>query len=230
MPRPFASLARNAPIFVLKDRTDTSRDVEVCFEDTGIDYVIVDEMHMYNNLATESNIRDAAIDGSDRATDLHMKLEYLRSQGRERVVTGATGTPISNSVTEAFVMQRYLRPDLLEAAGIGAFDAWAATFGQTITQMEMAPTGNNTFRMKTRFAKFTNVPEMLTMWLIFADVKTAEDLQLPPPTSPHATTACAHQRRSRCNPQSNSNTSSSSWASGPRRLRRKRCHRPRTTC
>ncbi|WP_211294559.1 helicase-related protein [Microbacterium proteolyticum] len=165
----------------LKDRTDTARDVGVCFEDTGIDYVIVDEMHMYKNLATESNIRDASIEGSDRATDLHMKLEYLRSQGRERVVTGATATPISNSVTEAYVMQRYLRPDLLDAAGIGAFDAWAATFGQTVTQMEMAPTGNNTFRMKTRFAKFSNVPEMLKMWSIFADVKTAEDLQLPTP-------------------------------------------------
>ncbi|MEW1976322.1 SNF2-related protein [Microbacterium profundi] len=165
----------------LKDRTDTSRDVGVCFEDTGIDYVVVDEMHMYKNLATESNIRDAAIDGSDRATDLHMKLEHLRSQGRERVVTGATATPISNSVTEAFVMQRYLRPDLLEKAGIGSFDAWAATFGQTVTQMEMAPTGNNTFRMKTRFAKFQNVPEMLKLWSMFADVKTADDLQLPTP-------------------------------------------------
>ena len=164
-----------------KARADSDRDVGVCFEDTGIDYVVVDEMHMYKNLSTESNIRDASIEGSDRATDLHMKLEYLRSQGRERVVTGATATPISNSITEAYVMQRYLRPDLLDAAGIGAFDAWAATFGQTVTQMEMAPTGNNTFRMKTRFAKFSNVPEMLKMWSIFADVKTAEDLQLPTP-------------------------------------------------
>ncbi len=164
----------------LKDRTNTSRDSGVCFEDTGVDYLIVDEAHMYKNLATESNIAGAAIDGSDRATDLHMKLEYLRSRGHEHIVTAATATPISNSVTEAYVMQRYLRPDLLEDAGLGAFDAWAATFGQTVTQMEMAPTGN-TFRMKTRFAKFTNVPEMLRMWSIFADVKTAEDLQLPTP-------------------------------------------------
>lgn len=165
----------------IKDRTDADRDEGVCFEDTGIDYVIVDEMHMYKNLATESNIRDAAIEGSDRASDLHMKLDYLRAAGRERVVTGATATPISNSVTEAYVMQRYLRPDLLDATGIGAFDAWAATFGQTVTQMEMAPTGNSTFRMKTRFAKFSNVPEMLRMWSVFADVKTGEDLQLPTP-------------------------------------------------
>lgn len=164
-----------------KARADSDRDQGVCFEDTGIDYVVVDEMHMYKNLSTESNIRDAAIEGSERATDLHMKLEYLRSQGRERVVTGATATPISNSVTEAYVMQKYLRPDLLDAAGIGSFDAWAATFGQTVTQMEMAPTGNNTFRMKTRFAKFSNVPEMLRLWSIFADVKTGEDLQLPVP-------------------------------------------------
>ena len=165
----------------LKDRTDLDRDRGVCFEDTGVDYVVVDEMHMYKNLATESNIQGAAIAGSERATDLHMKLDYLRSQGRERVVTGATATPISNSVTEAYVMQRYLRPDLLDKAGIGAFDAWAATFGQTVTQMEMAPTGNNTFRMKTRFAKFSNVPEMLRLWSIFADVKTADDLNLPTP-------------------------------------------------
>ena len=163
-----------------KERADTHRDQGVCFEDTGIDYAVIDEMHMYKNLATESNIRDAAIDGSERATDLHMKLDYLRSQGRERVVTAATATPISNSVTEAFVMQKYLRPDLLEKAGINNFDAWAATFGQTITQMEMAPTGTG-FRMKTRFAKFSNVPEMLKMWSIFADVKTADDLHLPVP-------------------------------------------------
>lgn len=165
----------------VKARVDADRDAGVCFEDTGIDYLIVDEAHMYKNLATESNIRDASIEGSARASDLHMKLEYLRGQGRERVVTAATATPISNSVTEAYVMQRYLRPDLLENAGIGAFDAWAATFGQTVTQMEMAPTGNNTFRMKTRFAKFSNVPEMLKMWSTFADVKTADDLDLPTP-------------------------------------------------
>lgn len=90
------------------------------FEDTGIDYVIVDEKHMYKNLATESNIRDAAIEGSDRASDLHMKLEYLRSAGRERVVTAATATPISNSITETYVMQRHLRPDVLESGSRGS--------------------------------------------------------------------------------------------------------------
>ena len=164
----------------LKQRADAPRDPGITFEATGIDYVIVDELHLYKNLATESNIRDAAIDGSARATDLHMKLDYLRTSGRERIATGATATPVANSVTEAYVMQRYLRPDLLDTAGVGAFDAWAATFGTTVTQMEMSPSGTG-WRLKTRFAQFVNVPELLRMWSTFADVKTADDLALPVP-------------------------------------------------
>ncbi|MGO2170501.1 MAG: helicase-related protein [Micrococcaceae bacterium] len=164
----------------LKGLVDKARDPGITFEATGVDYVVVDEMHMYKNLATESNIRDASIDGSERASDLHLKLESLRHRGHDRVVTGATATPIANSVTEAYVMQRYLRPDLLEEAGLGHFDAWAATFGETVTEMEMSPTGSS-FRLKTRFARFQNVPEMLRLWSVFADVKTAEDLKLPVP-------------------------------------------------
>ncbi|MEV8339106.1 helicase-related protein [Leucobacter sp. NPDC077196] len=165
----------------LKKLVDKPRDPGVSFEDTGVDYVVVDELHLFKNLRTESNIPDANVQGSERASDLHMKVEYLRSQGKKRVMTGATATPISNSITEAYTMQRYLRPDLLEAAGLGgSFDAWAATFGETLTQMEMSPTGAS-FRLKTRFAKFKNVPEMLRMWSTFADVKTADDLQLPIP-------------------------------------------------
>lgn len=155
------------------------RDPGVNFQDTGIDYLIVDEAHMYKNLATVSNIRDAAIEGSQQATDLHMKLEYLRETYGDRVATMATATPLANSVTEAYVMQRYLRPDLLEAAGVTSFDGWAATFGSQVTEMEMGPAGG--FRLKTRFSKFQNVPEMLRMWHVFADVKTAEDLNLPVP-------------------------------------------------
>ena len=151
------------------------------FEQTGIDYLIVDEAHDYKNLQTVSNIRDAAIDGSQRASDLHMKLEWLRDRHGDRVATMATATPIANSITEAHVMTRYLRPDLLQAAGIEDFDAWAATFGQTVTEIEVAPTGGGDYRMHTRFARFQNVPEMLRLWHVFADVKTAEDLQLPAP-------------------------------------------------
>lgn len=164
----------------VKDRLAQPRDPGIVFESTGIDYLLVDELHMYKNLSTESNIQDAAIEGSARSADLHLKVEYLRSRGRDRVITGATATPIANSITEAYVMQRYLRPDLLDNAGLGSFDAWAATFGQTVTQMEMSPTGSS-FRMRTRFARFQNVPEMLRLWAVFADVKTAADLDLPTP-------------------------------------------------
>ncbi|HQZ35697.1 MAG TPA: hypothetical protein PK020_14835, partial [Ilumatobacteraceae bacterium] len=156
-----------------------TRDPGISFEDTGIDYLIVDEAHMYKNLATISNIQDAAIEGSQQASDLHMKLEYLRDRHGDRVATVATATPLANSITEAYVMQRYLRPDLLEKAGITSFDGWAATFGSQVTEMEMGPAGG--FRQKTRFARFQNVPEMLRMWHVAADVKTAEDLKLPVP-------------------------------------------------
>lgn len=113
----------------------------------------VDEAHGYKNLATVSNIQGAAIPGSKRASDLHMKLEYLRVAHGERVGTFATATPIANSITEAHVTCRYLRPDLLEHAGIKHFDAWAATFGETVTQMEMAVTGGGNYRLNTRLAR-----------------------------------------------------------------------------
>ncbi|WP_459645160.1 helicase-related protein [Kineococcus sp. NUM-3379] len=165
----------------LEARLDSPDDPGITFEATGIDYLIIDEAHEYKNLMTVSNIRDAAIAGSQRASDLHMKLELLRRTHGDRVVTAATATPIANSITEAHVMCRYLRPDLLEAAGVDAFDSWAATFGQTVTEIELAPTGGGSYRQQTRFAKFQNVPEMLRMWHVFADVKTAEDLKLPTP-------------------------------------------------
>jgi len=147
----------------LKAKLDSARDPGVTFESTGIDYLCVDEAHGYKNLRTPSNIADAAIDGSMRASDLDMKLDYLRRRNGRRVATFATATPIANSVTEAYVMQRYLRPDLLEAAGISVFDTWAATFGQVVTQVELAPEGGDSFRVKSRFARFRNVPEMLRM-------------------------------------------------------------------
>jgi len=109
-----------------------------------------------------------------------MKLHYLRGRHGGRVATFATATPIANSITEAHVMQRYLRPDLLEAAEVLDFDAWAATFGQTVTEVELSPDGGR-FRLKSRFARFHNVPELLRMWHVSGDIKTAEDLQLPTP-------------------------------------------------
>lgn len=166
----------------LKEKMDRVTDPGITFEQTGIDYLIVDELHDFKNLTTPSNIQDAAIDnGSDRATDLHAKVEYLRGKHGDRVMTGATATPIANSVTEMYVMQRYLGPELLERAGIHDFDTWAATFGQVVSEMELSVAGGDSFKLKERFAKFQNVPELLKMFHTFADVKTAEDLQLPTP-------------------------------------------------
>jgi len=164
----------------IKSKLDHVTDPGVTFEQTGIDYLVVDELHDYKNLTTPSNIRDAAIDGSLRAEDLHMKVSYLRDRHNGRALTGATATPIANSITEAYVMQQYLRPDLLHKAGVHDFDTWAGTFASTVDEMEMSPDGGS-WRMKTRFAKFRNVPELLRMWHVAADVKTAEDLALPTP-------------------------------------------------
>ncbi|MBN9753891.1 DNA methylase [Pseudonocardia sp. Ae406_Ps2] len=164
----------------LREKLDKIKDPGLTFEQTGIDWLAIDEAHDFKNLRTLSNIPDAAVPGADRATDLHMKLEYLRERHGGRVGVLATATPIANSVSEAHVMQRYLRPDLLQEAGIEDFDSWAATFGEVVTGIELAPDGGKP-RMKSRFAKFKNVPELLRMWHVSADVKTAEDLDLPVP-------------------------------------------------
>ncbi|MEU3499256.1 SNF2-related protein [Streptomyces hundungensis] len=151
------------------------------FEDTGIDYVVVDEAHHYKNLSTASSIPGAAIEGSNRASDLDMKLEYLRSRTKSgRVVTFATATPISNSVTEAHTMLRYLRPDLLEKAQIRDFDQFASTYGKIVSGVELAADGTG-FKEVSRFAAFRNMPELLRIWRTVADVKTAEDLNLDVP-------------------------------------------------
>jgi len=143
----------------IKERLAKDYDPAVTFEQTGIDYVVVDEAHDFKNLHTASRIPGAAIEGSNRAADLEMKMHYLRRRHGLRVGTFATATPIANSITEAHVMQRYLRPDLLEAAGVLDFDTWAATFGQTTAEIEIGPDGG-TPRLKARFAKFHNSNEM----------------------------------------------------------------------
>ncbi|MDA8186284.1 MAG: hypothetical protein M0035_18010, partial [Actinomycetota bacterium] len=165
----------------LKAKLDSGKeDRGISFELTGIDYLFVDEAHLYKNLHTASNIPAANIAGSERAQDLDMKLSWLRSRKPNgRVVTFATATPIANSITEAYVVQSYLRPDLLREAGIEDFDSWAATFAEVVTGVEVAPEGG--FRNVSRFARFTNVPELLRLFAVPADVKTAADLGLPTP-------------------------------------------------
>lgn len=156
-----------------------SKDTGVSLEQCGIDYFFVDEAHGYKNLITFSHIPGMSIDGARRSSDLHMKIEYLRTRSK-RVVTLATATPIANSIGEVYTMLRYLRPDLLEAAGIRGFDDWAATFGETVTFVEVAPDGSG-MRLQSRFARFRNAAELLRWFAIAGDIKTAEDLQLPVP-------------------------------------------------
>jgi N12 class adenine-specific DNA methylase len=163
----------------LKRKLVKTRDAGVSFEQTGIDYLFIDEAHGYKNLDTRSNNPSLDIDGSGRASDLEMKVDYLRRGRGKRVCTFATATPIANSMTEAYVMTRYLRPDLLADAGIEDFDGWVGSFASTVTDVEVAPEGG--LRVKERVASFRNVPELLLMWRVFSDVKTADDLKLPVP-------------------------------------------------
>jgi len=164
----------------LKKITDIDRDPAITFEHSGIDYLCIDEAHGYKNLRLASNIPGVAIEGSQRASDLDMKISHLRERHGARTACFATATPIANSIAEAYVMQRYLRPDVLDAAGLTDFDVWAATFGEVTTDLELSPDGSR-YRMQSRFAKFRNVPELLRMWHLSADIKTAEDLDLPTP-------------------------------------------------
>ncbi|WP_190208556.1 SNF2-related protein [Streptomyces fumanus] len=156
-------------------------DNGVYLEDTGVDYVFLDEAHEYKNLRTVSAIPGAAIQGSAKATKLHMVLNYLRTTNESnRVATLATGTPIANSVTEAYVLKRYLAPQILEEMGLDAFDNWAATFGEVVSQLEPDPKGDG-YKYKARFSRFFNVPELMSAYRSFADVRMAEDLDLPTP-------------------------------------------------
>lgn len=164
----------------LKAKRAMPRDPGVSWEETGIDYVVIDELHDFKNLETISEITDARITGSKRAMDLLAKVEYLRSTQGDRVITGATATPIANSVAELHVMARYLDPDGLAEAGLTDFDTWAATFGEVTQSMELTVAGGR-FKAKTRLAKFANLPELQTMFRRYADVKTADDLNLPTP-------------------------------------------------
>jgi N12 class adenine-specific DNA methylase len=163
----------------LKKRLESAKDSGISFEQTGIDYLFIDEAHGYKNLSLPSNNQELAIDGSGRSTDLDMKLDYLREVHGQRVATFATATPISNSMSEMFIMLQYLRPDLLEEAGLDDFDSWIANHGEVISDVEVSPEGG--VRVKGRFQRYRNVPELLRMFHTFADVKTAADLNLPVP-------------------------------------------------
>jgi N12 class adenine-specific DNA methylase len=168
----------------LKDRADReSKDNTVTFEQMGIDQIFVDESDLYNNLSYVSKMnRIAGLPNSEsnRALDMYIKTGYLRERTGGKGVVFATGTPVSNTMAEMYTTQRYLAPEMLRAAGVEHFDAWAANFGEAVTSLELAPDGSG-YRMHTRFANFVNLPELLSMFRSFADVQTADMLKLPRP-------------------------------------------------
>jgi N12 class adenine-specific DNA methylase len=169
----------------LKERADREgKDNTLTFEELGVDQIFVDEADLYKNLfyTTKMN-RIAGLPNSEsnRALDMYMKTRYVREINAGRGVVFATGTPISNSMAEMYTMLRYLAPDLLKERGVAHFDAWAANFAEAVTALELAPDGSG-YRMHTRFAKFINLPELLSMFRTFADVQTADMLNLPRPT------------------------------------------------
>jgi N12 class adenine-specific DNA methylase len=161
-------------------RDDVRRDDGVTFEASGVDYLLVDEAHLFKNLSFPTRIQGVVGGQAKRATDLDLKLQYIRATHGDRAATFATATFVANSVAELWVMQHYLQPAVLRDAGVDRFDAWAATFGRTVANLELSPDGNS-YRVKARFARFANVPELLAMFRAVADVKTVEQLGLPTP-------------------------------------------------
>lgn len=161
----------------------SDRDNVIYFEELGIDALFVDEAHYFKNCAVFSKMRNVAGISTSKAkksTDMLMKCQYLQEVNGGRGVVFATGTPVSNSMTELYVMQRYLQNDKLKERGIEHFDAWAANFGEVISSLELAPEGTG-YRFKNRFAKFTNLPELMSMFREIADVQLPDMLKLPIP-------------------------------------------------
>lgn len=160
-----------------------TKDDIFCFENLGVDYLFVDEAHFYKNcmITTKlSNIAGISTSSSQKAMDMLLKCKYITEIQGGKGVVFATGTPISNSITEMYVMQRYLDNELLEACGFGYFDNWVAMFGNVTTGLELAPEGTG-YRMKSRLSRFDNLPELMNMFAHFTDVQTADMLKLPVP-------------------------------------------------
>ena len=174
--------AKKRLVAKIKDRANRERkDDGVTFEQLGIDRIFVDEADLFKNLEFTTKMQRIAglpNTGSNRALDMYLKTRYVSERGGGIVF--ATGTPISNTMAELYTLQRYLAPERLEAAGVAHFDAWAANFGEAVTSLELAPDGSG-YRMHTRFAKFVNLPELLSQFRTFADIQTADMLHLPRP-------------------------------------------------
>ena len=167
----------------LKKLLDTRKDEDnVTFEQMGIDKLFLDEAHEFKNLFLSTKMSNVAgittSDNVQKTADLYMKTQYLDEQTHGKGVVFATGTPISNSMCEMYNMQKYLQGDLLDRKHLSHFDSWATTFGDKVTKLELAPEGNG-YRLATRFAKFHNLPELMSMFKECADIQTADTLNLP---------------------------------------------------
>lgn len=159
------------------------KDDVLTFEELGVDRLFVDEADEFKNLALYTKMRNVGginTSAAQKSEDMYAKCEYLNEKSGNRAVCFATGTPISNSMTELYTMMRYLQPDVLASINMRDFDSWASSFGQTVTAMELSPEGNG-YRNKTRFSKFCNLPELINFWRQAADIQTADMLDLPRP-------------------------------------------------
>ncbi len=167
----------------LKKLLDSPKDDVVTFDALGVDRLFVDEAHSHKNLYYHTKMQNVAGLSSaeaQKSSDMYMKCRYMDELTGSRGIVFATGTPVSNSMTELYTMQRYLQHDTLERLGLSHFDSWAANFGETVTALELAPEGTG-YRARTRFSKFFNLPELMNLFREVADIKTADQLNLPKP-------------------------------------------------
>ncbi|MCD8233389.1 MAG: LPD5 domain-containing protein, partial [Cloacibacillus porcorum] len=167
----------------IKEHLDVNKDDVITFEELGVDRLFVDEAHYFKNLMTITklhNVAGVSTSAAAKSMDLFLKCRYMDELTGGKGITFATGTPISNSMVEMYTMERYLQFNELQRRGISHFDAWAANFGETVMSIELAPEGTG-FRGRTRFARFVNLPDLTRMFSAVADIKVAEDLNLPVP-------------------------------------------------
>ena len=174
-----------------KLQAEGRKDDVVTFEQLGVDRMFVDESDNYKNLFLYTKMRNVAglsTTDAQKSSDMYAKCRYMDELTGNRGVVFATGTPISNSMTELYTIQRYLQHDRLQELGMGHFDCWASRFGETVTALELAPEGTG-YRARTRFAKFFNLPELMNLFKEVADIKTADQLHLPTPEVEYHTIA-----------------------------------------
>ena len=182
-----------------KLQANNRKDSVVTFEQLGVDLMCVDESDLYKNLFLYTKMRNVAglsTAHAQKSSDMFAKCRYLDELTGNRGVVFATGTPVSNSMTEMYSIQRYLQYDRLQEMGMGHFDCWASRFGETVTALELAPEGTG-YRARTRFARFFNLPELMNMFKEVADIKTADQLNLPVPEAEYHTVVSkptAHQQ------------------------------------